>query len=53
MNMCWKYMMIQYEIRVLNCLYVDFIERIEQKVNVWDLIVKEFEDRVICGNFEF
>ena len=53
MNMCWNYMMIWHVIRALNCLYADFIERIEQKVNVWDLIVKEFEDRVICGNSEF
>ena len=53
MNMCWKYMMIQHGIRALNCLYADFIERIEQKVNVWDLIVKEFEVRVLCGNSEF
>ena len=53
MNMCWKYMMIQHGIRALNCLYADFIERIEQKVNVWDLIVKEFEVKVSYGNSEF
>ena len=53
MNIYWKYMIIWHGIRALNCLYADFIERIEQKVNVWDLIVKEFEVRVLCGNSEF